>query len=90
MSSSFAFKKETDMERNQMKDILRLVVGGYLVYLAYDLFKSSEGKVQFIAAAVLFALVGVALFIFSLLTLVKSSYFRNSPPPEDEEPPEEE
>ncbi len=90
MSSSFAFKKEKDMERNQMKEILRLVVGGYLVYLAYDLIKSSEGKWQFIVAAVLFALVGGALFIFSLLPLVKSNNFRNSPPPEDEEPPEEE
>lgn len=73
----------------QVSLLLRLLGGGYLVYLAYDLFKSSEGKAQYIAAAVLFALVGGALFIHSLLTLVRSDYFRNSPPPEDEEPPEE-
>ena len=70
--------------------LLRLLGGGYLVYLAYDLFKTSQGKVQFIAAAVVFALVGGALFIHSLLTLVKSDYFRNSPPPQDEEKTEDE
>ena len=78
------------MENNQMKLILRLVVGGYLVYLAYDLIKSSQGDWKFIAAAVLFGLVGGALFIHSLLTLVKSDYFRNSPPPQDEEKTEDE
>ena len=43
------------MENNQMKLILRLVVGGYLVYLAYDLFQTSQGKLMFMAAAALFA-----------------------------------
>lgn len=70
--------------------LLRLLGGGYLVYLAYDLFKTSEGKMQFIAAAVLFALVGGALFLHSLLTLVKSDYFRNTPPPENGEESQEE
>lgn len=74
----------------QFSLLLRLLGGGYLVYLAYDLFKTSQGKVQFIAAAVVFALVGGALFIHSLLTLVKSDYFRNSPPPQDEEKTEDE
>ena len=70
--------------------LLRLLGGGYLVYLAYDLFKTSEGKMQFIAAAVLFALVGGALFLHSLLSLVKSDYFRNTPPPENGEESQEE
>lgn len=70
--------------------LLRLLGGGYLVYLAYDLFKTSEGKMQFIAAAVLFGLVGGALFLHSLLTLVKSDYFRNTPPPENGEESQEE
>ena len=76
------------MENNQMKLVLRLLCGGYLVYLAYDLFKTSEGKVQFIVAAAVFGLAGGGLFLHSLLTLVKSDYFRN-PPPKDEENTEE-
>ena len=73
----------------QFSLLLRLLGGGYLVYLAYDLVKTSEGKGQFIAAAVVFGLVGGALFLHSLLTLVKSDYFRNTPPPENEEKSEE-
>ena len=76
------------MENNQMKLVLRLLCGGYLVYLAYDLFKTSEGKVQFIAAAAVFGLAGGGLFLHSLLTLVKSDHSRN-PPPKDEENTEE-
>ena len=70
--------------------LLRLLGGGYLVYLAYDLVKSSQGDWKFIAAAVLFALVGGARFLHSLLTLVKSDYFRNTPPPENGEESQEE
>ena len=70
--------------------LLRLLGGGYLVYLAYDLMKSSQGDWKFIAAAALFGLVGGALFLHSLLTLVKSDYFRNSPPPENGEESQEE
>ena len=74
----------------QFSRLLRLLGGGYLVYLAYDLFKNGQGKWFVYAAAAVFALVGGALFIHSLLTLVKSDYFRNSPPPQDEEKTEDE
>ena len=73
------------MDHNQTKVILRLVVGGYLSYLAYDLIKSSAGDWKFIAAAVVFGLAGGALFLHSLLTLVRSDYFRNPPPETKEE-----
>ena len=73
----------------QVSLLLRLLGGGYLVYLAYDLFQSSQGEVKFLIAAALFGLVGAALFVHSLLTLVRSDYFRNSPPPQDEETTEE-
>lgn len=59
--------------------LLRLLGGGYLVYLAYDLFRSGERKAAILIAAGVFALVGGALFLHSLVTLVKSDYFRNSP-----------
>ena len=90
MSSSFVNSERISMEKNQTRMFLRLLGGGYLVYLAYDLIKTSEGQAKFIAAAVLFGLVGGALFIHSLLTLVRSDYFRNDPPPENGEEPEEE
>ena len=73
----------------QFSLLLRLLGGGYLVYLAYDLIKTSEGKWLFLAAGAVFGLVGGALFLHSLLTLVKSDYFRN-PPPKDEENTEDE
>ena len=78
------------MEKNQTRIFLRLLGGGYLVYLAFDLIKTSEGQAKFVAAAVLFGLVGGALFIHSLLTLVRSDYFRKDPRPEKGEDPEEE
>ena len=74
----------------QFSLLLRLLGGGYLVYMAYDLFKNGQGNWFVYAAAAVFALVGGALFINSLLTLVKSDYFRNSPPPQDEEKTEDE
>ena len=37
MSSSFANSERISMEKNQTRIILRLLGGGYLVYLAYDL-----------------------------------------------------
>lgn len=73
----------------QVSLLLRLLGGGYLVYLAYDLIKSSQGDVKFIFAAAVFGVVGAVLFVHSLLTLVRSDYFRNSPPPKDEETTEE-
>lgn len=84
MSSSLMVSEEKTVENNQIKQVLRLLGGGYLVYLAYDLIKTSEGKGQFIAAAVVFGLAGGALFLHSLWKLVKSDYFR-MPPPKDEE-----
>ena len=70
--------------------LLRLLGGGYLVYLAYDLAKTSGADSKLLAAVAVFGLVGGALFLHSLLTLVKSDYFRNVPPPAEEEEPEEE
>lgn len=59
--------------------LIRLLGGGYLVYLAYGLFADHQGKALNIAAAAVFGVVGVALFVHSLLTLVRSGYFYNAP-----------
>ena len=63
--------------------ILRLLGGSYLVYLAWDLAKDNLGLNLFTAAAVVFALVGGALFITSAVTLVRSDYFYDKPVQEE-------
>ena len=63
--------------------ILRLLGGGYLVYLAWDLAKDNLGLNLFTAAAVVFGLVGGALFIPSAVTLVRSDYFYDKPAQEE-------
>ncbi len=68
-----------DQSPPQVTVLLRLLGGGYLVYLAYGLFTDNDGKLFLILAAAVFALVGAALFVSSLLSLVRSGYFRNAP-----------
>ena len=63
--------------------ILRLLGGGYLVYLAWDLARDNLGLNLFTAAAVVFGLVGGALFITSAVTLVRSDYFYDKPVQEE-------
>lgn len=64
--------------------LLRLLGGGYLVYLAWDLFSADDPKIKI--AAILFGLVGAALFGFSLYSLITDGYFYDKP----EKPSEEE
>ena len=90
MSSSFPNSERISMEKNQTRMFLRLLGGGYLVYLASDLIKTSEGQAKFIAAAILFGLVGGALCIHTLLTLVRGDCFRKDSPPKSGEEPEDE
>ena len=64
--------------------LLRLLGGGYLVYLAWDLRASAQDSLLFLVAVAVFGLVGAALFISSLRTLVTHGYFRKDPVPEIE------
>ena len=61
------------MQNNQMRLMLRLAAGGYLVYLAYDLFRAEQRDWLLLGAAAVFALMGAGLVIFSLLALVKKN-----------------
>lgn len=61
--------------------ILRLLAGGYLVYLGWNLYSTSAGDLKFQLAAGFFALVGAVLLGFSLRTLLKNSNF--DPPKEE-------
>jgi len=62
--------------------LLRLLGGGYLVYLAWDLRASVQDSLFFLIAVAVFGLVGAALFGHSLVTLLRHGYFRKNPVPE--------
>lgn len=64
--------------------LLRLLGGGYLVYLAWDLRASVQESSLFLIAVIAFGLVGAALFGHSLVTLLRHGYFRKDPVPKIE------
>ena len=75
----------------QVTLLLRLVCGGYLLYLAWELREAvfgPERQLAFILAAALFAVVGLLLCIFSLRGLIRKEYVM--PSDEEEQTSEEE
>ena len=75
----------------QVTLLLRLVCGGYLLYLAWDLREAvfgPERQLAFILAAALFAVVGLLLCVFSLWGLIRKEYVM--PSDEEEQTSEEE
>ncbi len=69
----------------QLSLILRILGGGYLVYLAWDLRNSIQDSPLFLFAAIVFAVVGLLLAGHSLWTLARHKYFRKSDIPMIEE-----
>ena len=68
----------------QVTLLLRLVCGGYLLYLAWELREAvfgPERQLAFIMAAALLAVVGLLLCVFSLRGLIRKEYVM----PSDEE-----
>ncbi len=65
------------MEKNSLQNVLLIVVGAYLVYLAYQLFTGLSGdegnKIVMGIAVVVFAVAGVALIIICVMRLIRSS-----------------
>ena len=59
--------------------LLRILGGGYLLYLAWDLRSTVGDGLLFLAAVIAFALIGAALVFFSVKELVTSGYFRKEP-----------
>ena len=57
--------------------ILRILGGGYLVYLAWDLRASVQDGPLFLIAVIVFALVGLVLAGTSINYLLKHKYFRD-------------
>lgn len=69
----------------QFSLLLRLLGGGYLVYLAWDIRGAFSDGPLFILAAVVFVLVGGGLFAHSAWTLIRHEYFRKPPANEKED-----
>ena len=65
--------------------LLRVLGGGYLVYLAWDLRGSVAQGPLYLAAVLLFGLVGAVLMATTLWGLARHDYFRKTPlkPTED-------
>lgn len=63
---------------------LRIVVGGYILYLAYSLIPTIQNApdlkelIFFIIVVTLFTCVGVGVIIFSLKALIKGEYDKGS------------
>ena len=75
----------------QVTLILRLACGAYLLYLAWELREAvfgPERQLAFILAAVLFAVIGLLLCVFSLRGLIRKEYV--IPSGEEEEKDSEE
>ena len=60
----------------QISLILRILCGGYLIYLAWDLFKAIHDSLLYAAAAAVFALVGLVLICHSGLKLYRGEFTR--------------
>ncbi len=72
--------QDNNVKPPQFSVILRILGGGYLVYLAYDLLTGIESPNTLImAAAVVFGVVGAVLVFFSIRHLVRHEYFYDAP-----------
>ena len=58
--------------------ILRVLGGGYLVYLAWDIRGAIPDGPLYVIPIILFAVIGAALAGHSLWTLARHGYFRKS------------
>jgi len=69
--------KNKDTRSPQSLPWLRLLGGGYLVYLAWDLRTAVQDGPVFLIAVAVFALTGAAVLGHSLIALTRSGLFRN-------------
>ncbi len=78
----------------QMNLYIRVLAGGYLVYLAYDIFNIMKSKPAgsdfwlMVLFIVLFVAVGVLIVVFSIKSLIKKEYYDPNHEEEEQEPEE--
>ena len=79
--------EKKNVQPPQVSLLLRVLGGGYLVYLAYELLFKSSSKpgTLILVSAILFALVGNVLLVVSLYQLVTHEYFYQKDTPSEEE-----
>ena len=69
---------------SQISLILRLLGGGYLLYLAWSLLGTADGNTIYILMAVFFGLVGAVLLLHTLLKISRGEYTGPTPPADGE------
>ena len=69
---------------SQISLILRLLGGGYLLYLAWSLLGTADGNTVYILMAVFFGLVGAVLLLHTLLKISRGEYTGPTPPADGE------
>lgn len=74
----------------QASVLLRVLGGGYLAYLAYDLLKSGSRDPLILCGAVVFGIVGGVLIFFNARSLITNEYFYTKSESEENEEAEEE
>lgn len=78
----------------QMNLVIRIVAGGYLLYLVYSMYKSfgeAQGAEKFIfpAIAVLFAVIGAVIIVSALRAMVRGEYVGGAKDPAGKDGEEE-
>jgi hypothetical protein len=66
-------KQEDQKPTSQMNLLIRVLIGGYLIYLAWSL-RGSFPQPLYVIAAAAFALIGIVLVINSLSRIFKGDY----------------
>ena len=69
---------------SQISLILRLLGGGYLLYLAWSLLGTADGNTVYILMSVFFGLVGAVLLLHTLLKISRGEYTGPTPPADGE------
>ena len=83
-------KKNSAVKPTQITVILRLMAGGYLVYLAFGLLKeylkpAGGGQIIQIGCAVFFGIAGAIIAGWSLKKFIKGEYIKYGELPDDDE-----
>ena len=75
---------------SQISLILRLLGGGYLIYLGWGLWQGAEGNTLYLLISAFFMLVGAILLLSSLLEISRGGNTEPTPPDDGESETKEE